>query len=323
MIHYNDVSRRNPARGAELRIDEIVIPATTRPCNATAVVELKRSIEEIGLQSAPSVVERDGVFVLVAGRHRLEALKMLHHETVRVRVVDFDDIEARMWTISENLHRAELPAWQRDEQIAEWIKLTEERREAEGAQIAQKVGRPESGNSLAARELGISRDEIRRARIIAGLPVETKQAAHDLGLDDNRSAGLRAAREPTPEAQIEVLHHIVGRGRVTEEPPPVESPDDYGEDSTPSAPRVARRVRDPWETVIPAKITRGHIVSWCAGTTDTDRGFVADLTFQTSSAAEKFRHIVFAFKALATEDKLKFDEVVQAWLAQHEQEARA
>ena len=193
MIHYNDVvSRRNPARGAELRIDEIVIPETTRPYNPAAVMDLKRSIEAIGLQSAPTVVERDGQFILVAGRHRLEALKLLGRESVRVRVADFDDIEARMWTISENLHRAELPAWQRDEQVAEWIKLSEEKRRAEGsAQIAPHLSNEkgnsgrEGGDRLAARDLGLSRDEIRRARIIAGLPVETKQAAHDLGLDDN------------------------------------------------------------------------------------------------------------------------------------------
>ena len=96
------------ARGLTLRLDEIEIPSTTRPYNATAVVELKRSIEAIGLQSAPTVIERDGRYVLVVGRHRIEALRLLGVETVLVRLVDMDDIEARMWTISENLHRAEL-----------------------------------------------------------------------------------------------------------------------------------------------------------------------------------------------------------------------
>ena len=71
------------------------------------------SIAAIGLQSAPTVVERDGRYLLVAGRHRLEALKLLGVESVLVRVVDFDDVEARMWTIRENLHRAELTVLQR------------------------------------------------------------------------------------------------------------------------------------------------------------------------------------------------------------------
>ena len=108
-------------RGADFLITKIEIPETARPYNAAVVVELSKSIAAIGLQSAPTVVERDGRFVLVSGRHRLEALKLLGIDSVRVRVVDFDDIEARMWTICENLHRAELSALHRDEQVAEWL----------------------------------------------------------------------------------------------------------------------------------------------------------------------------------------------------------
>ncbi len=92
-----------------------------------AVLELSRSIAAIGLQSAPTVIERDGRFVLVAGRHRIEALKLLGISSVLVRLVDFDDVEAKLWTISENLHRTELSALDRSVAIAEWIRLREER----------------------------------------------------------------------------------------------------------------------------------------------------------------------------------------------------
>jgi len=289
MIRYDDASKRNPVKGVELRIDEIEIPETSRPCNATAVVDLKRSIEQIGLQSAPTVVERDGRYVLVAGRHRLEALKLLHRETVRVRVVDLDDLEARLWTISENLHRAELTASQRAEQIVEWVKLTEEKREAQGAQIAQKVGRPESGNSLAARELGISRDDVRRAQTIAALPEETKEAARDAGLDDNQSALLRAAKEQTPEAQIEVLRGIKERGRVL---PPTSSP-----------------AREPWATTrLPIPITFLDIIGWIAGAADADLRRLADLAFDT---------------IVSPDERLRHDEKVRAWLDKHERRAQA
>ena len=88
------------AKGMTLRLDAIQIPSSTRPYNATAVVDIKRSIEAIGLQSAPTIVERDGRYVLVAGRHRIEALRLLGVETVLVRLVDMDEREARMWTIS-------------------------------------------------------------------------------------------------------------------------------------------------------------------------------------------------------------------------------
>jgi ParB family transcriptional regulator, chromosome partitioning protein len=190
------------AKGLTVRLSQIEIPPTARPYNATTVVELSRSIAAIGLRSAPTVIEREGRFVLVAGRHRIEALKMLHVEGVLVRLVDFDDVEARMWTISENLFRAELTISQRAEQVAEYAKLAAEKRDVQSGQVAQNESkredgrghRHEGGDSLAARDLGITREDVRRAKTIAALPEQAKQAARDAGLDDNQSALLKAAR---------------------------------------------------------------------------------------------------------------------------------
>jgi ParB family transcriptional regulator, chromosome partitioning protein len=216
------------AKGVTVRLDAIEIPASTRPYNAEAVVDLKRSIEAIGLQSAPTVIERGGRYVLVAGNHRLEALKLLHQETVLVRLVDMDDLAARMWTISENLHRAELPALQRAEEMAEFVELSKQKRAAgQSAQVAPieskradgRGHRPESGDRLAARELGIPRDDVRRAQAIAALPEETKAAARAKGLDDNQAALLAAVRAEEPEEQIEVLETIAARGRVVDAKP--------------------------------------------------------------------------------------------------------
>jgi hypothetical protein len=142
------------------------------------------------------------------------------------------------------LHRTELTALQRSEQIAEFAKLTKERLEAQkqapadqsparpvqqylkmggkmpraeqagiSAQVAQKMprGRPEGGDSFAARELGITREEVRRAETIAALPNEVKARAADLGFDDNQSALLEAAKAPTPEAQVEALERRAER----------------------------------------------------------------------------------------------------------------
>jgi hypothetical protein len=200
------------------------------------------SIRLLGLQYAPTVVERDGRYVLVSGRHRVEAMRVIGKEPIPVRIVDFDDVEARLWAISENLHRNELNALQRAEQIAEYAKLTKERLEVQkqapaevradvaaavveqsvklggkmpavvsaqvapkpqvgrwgrggeglSAQVGQKIpqGRPEGGDSFAARELGITRQEVQRSQAIAALPAEVKAKATDLGLDRNQAALL-------------------------------------------------------------------------------------------------------------------------------------
>ena len=66
----------------------------------------------------------------------------------------------------KNLARAELTALERDEHVAEWIRLAEKKAGEKPAQVAQvsKGGRGnEGGLSKAARDLGIDRDEGRRA----------------------------------------------------------------------------------------------------------------------------------------------------------------
>jgi hypothetical protein len=262
--------------GKWLTFDQIDLPADGRPTNAEKVGELVKSIRLLGLQSTPIVVERNGRFTLVTGRHRLEALRVIGEERVPVRVVDFDDVEARMWTISENLHRNELTALQRADQIAEWVKLSGEKSGHAGpveAQVAQKpqvgldaqpkrkrapakskseeaavlklylealgvgkmpaeakpeavqVAHPEKryeqrGDSLASRDLGLSRDEVRRARAIAALPGEVKARAADLGLADNQSALLEAARAPTRAAQISTLEQRADRAAAPLPPRP-------------------------------------------------------------------------------------------------------
>jgi hypothetical protein len=59
--------------------------------------------------------------------------------------------------------------------------------------------------------LGITREEVRRAETIASLADEVKARVVELGLDDNQSAMLRAAKAPTPQAQVETLERRAER----------------------------------------------------------------------------------------------------------------
>ena len=173
-------------KGMTLRLDDIEIPSSVRPYNATAVVELSKSIAAIGLQSAPTVIERDGRYVLVAGRHRIEALRLLKHESVLVRVVDFDDLEARLWTIVENLHRAELTAKQRYEQIAEYARLAKEKREASGflrkLRTVSRGRRPRAAIALRPATWGLSAGYSARPEPSPRCRKITKEAARNSDL---------------------------------------------------------------------------------------------------------------------------------------------
>ena len=94
--------------------------------------------------------------------------------------------EASLAEIAENLHRAELTALERDEHIAEWVRLTEEKAKAAGseekpgqlAQVSTKGGRgKKSGISAASRDLGLERTQVRRAIKVAGITPDAKEAA--------------------------------------------------------------------------------------------------------------------------------------------------
>lgn len=107
-----------------------------------------------------------------------------------------NELEAKRWEIAENLHRSELTALERDQQVAEWIRLTEEAEKvAQDAPLKEPgKGRGSKGGvRAAARELGIDRDDARRAVKVSSLTDEAKETAREVGLDDNRSALLRAA----------------------------------------------------------------------------------------------------------------------------------
>jgi ParB/RepB/Spo0J family partition protein len=176
-----------------------------RPLVDEAVQRLAVSMQRIGLKTPITVRYCDGKadgtvegYEVVAGRHRVAAATSLGWETIDVIEIECSDLDARLWEIAENLHRAELTKLQRDEQVAEWIRLTDV------AQVEphRKAGQQPGGVRAAARELGVDRNAARRAVKVAGLSDEAKAAAIEHGLDDNRSALLEAAGEDGPEAQV-------------------------------------------------------------------------------------------------------------------------
>lgn len=184
-----------------ISIDDIIIGETRRELDRSAVNRLAESIDQIGLRHPITVREKGDKYHLIAGRHRLEACKKLGREHVQAVIVKMTNDEARLWEIAENLHRADLKKLDRDEQVAEWIKITE-RILSQTAKETRGRGQPEGGVAAAARDLGIDKDDAHRAVKVANLSDDAKDAARDAGLDDNRSALLAASRETTPEAQV-------------------------------------------------------------------------------------------------------------------------
>lgn len=124
-------------------------------------------------------------------------------------VQSFANRETRMWEISKNLQMAELTKLERSDQIAEWVKLCDEEREKVSSQLETKPegGSPEEGKRTAACELGLDKDEVNRSVKIASITPEAKEAAIDVGIDNNESKLLQIAEEE-PEKQIATVHRL-------------------------------------------------------------------------------------------------------------------
>jgi ParB-like nuclease domain len=155
------VKRRPSYDVLNVEIADIKITGRRRALNPAKIDELAESISSLGLQSPITArwVKRDlgwgktkTELVLVSGLHRLEAVKQLGKTTTPCVILKGGKRIARMWEISENLHRAELTPFEHDEQVAEWVRLTQAEQAISGQNVQKKGrGRRKGGISEAAR----------------------------------------------------------------------------------------------------------------------------------------------------------------------------
>jgi len=176
-----------------VRTDSIEIGERHRALSTDAAERLAASMKAIGLKQPISIrivdlmvidgQEVEGVPVLVAGRHRLEAARILGWSHIDCFEVDDDQIQAEMWELAENLHRNDLTKEQRDEHIRRFAELLNARQSA-NLQSAQNAAieskrqdgrghRPEGVAAKIARATGLSKDTIRRALKPQPKPVQS------------------------------------------------------------------------------------------------------------------------------------------------------
>ncbi|MGP2491078.1 ParB/RepB/Spo0J family partition protein [Mesorhizobium sp. PUT5] len=210
-----------------LPVEVIKYRADARHRSDDAVADLADSIDSVGLINPIRVRAVGDVYEVVTGAHRLQALDLLGWREIPCIIASDDDLAARMAMIAENLHRAELSALERDEQVALWVKLNAEK----VSQLATPGAEQPTfkGVRAAERELGIKRDDASRAVKVAALSDEAKAAAREAGLDNNRSALLAAARHSDPQEQVAVLQQrktggIAARFAPVEAAPAPETP---------------------------------------------------------------------------------------------------
>jgi hypothetical protein len=111
---FSGVSMQTPTTLGTAKICDIHVPANRRKLNRKTIDQLRVSIETSGLLVPillrASSDQRDAAkpWILVAGNHRLEALKLLGRDRVEYLLLADDDLKAELAEIDENLCRAKL-----------------------------------------------------------------------------------------------------------------------------------------------------------------------------------------------------------------------
>ena len=107
----------------EIEVSIVKVSDRLRQIDDAWVDVLAQSISENGLQQPIQVMEIDGAPVLIAGAHRLAAVKRLQLVKILAHVVaaetDNPQLEARLLEIDENLFRRELRGLDRMRSLAE------------------------------------------------------------------------------------------------------------------------------------------------------------------------------------------------------------
>src|ERR1700730_3301918 len=191
----------------KLDVSSIIVPEGHREIDNGAIDALADSIQAIGLQH-PITVRRgaEGECVLIAGRHRLEAYKWLGIPRISARILE--ERLARLWSISENLHRVEQSQLDRADAIMSYAK---ERGLLEGGPRAQPGGKQpnDRGNSRTAKALRMDRKQVRQARKHADICQDAKKLLRLNGLDYSTKALNSVADCKTPEAQVAKVKALV------------------------------------------------------------------------------------------------------------------
>jgi hypothetical protein len=171
------------ASGSErlIRLDQIKIPDTAREISPAAVDAFVETIERDGQLQAICVrddPEADGRFILVFGRHRLEAFRKMRREEIRAQVVDLSDEMAGAAAAAENLYRMPLSAGQEASARVVWEQVWKKEHPQRPPQVLgglakaaiDRGGKPRESTSFAhhaAKVLNVSPAHIREEMRIA------------------------------------------------------------------------------------------------------------------------------------------------------------
>ncbi len=160
--------------------------------DSQAVADLADKIQTQGLLHAITIRPRATGYELIAGRHRLAAVRRLRWETIPARVIAVDDLEAATIRLAENTARTNLTPIE------------------EAAQIKILVEAHTEGVDGAATLLNRSRDWIENRCELLDYPGDLQEHIHHKRI--SMAAARWLARIPNPETQRSYIRQAAQHG---------------------------------------------------------------------------------------------------------------
>ena len=201
-------------------IDEIQISHRHRPVQSKHVRELANSIADVGLLN-PITVDRQ--HDLIAGLHRLEAVKSLGWEQIECTECDLDGLQAEMAEIDENYIRYDLSSAERGELLLRRKELYEtlhpetkqggDRKSAEIKTTKCRFDFPKSFTQDTAEKLNVSpRTVEREIKVARDLTPTTKEILKSSEKEVTQKNALKLSRLK-PQQQEEAAK-LLAEGKI-------------------------------------------------------------------------------------------------------------
>lgn len=203
----------------KISVDEIQVREGRRELDAEHVRELADSIKELGLLN-PVTVDKENY--LIAGLHRLEAVKLLEWPEVECTVSSLEGLRAELAEIDENIVRNDFTAIEYGEMLLRRKEIYETLHPETKAGVAQAVAMNRAvGNNVAdkmsatlksfvedtAEKLGVDQRTVRRQiQTAKNLTPEAKEIIKDTDTKITKKAALKLSRlEPEQQKEAAAL----------------------------------------------------------------------------------------------------------------------
>ena len=192
----------------KVHISDVIVPERLRKLDYSKVDELAQSIKQIGLLQ-PIVIDTDNN--LLAGNHRLEAIKNLGYKKIECKKINLPEQKSKLVEIDENLIHYELSIIEKSEHIA----LKESILQSLGIRATQKnnqyayaqLGISSTTKELAA-EIGIGRRQYQKIKQVYKINDDARLMLKSSAIDDNLDALLLIERLHDDELQLEIATRI-------------------------------------------------------------------------------------------------------------------